>query len=141
MGVRGGLTNPPILILDTPAGVLAMPTEYDEWWDEVHRARVATDDLLREWSLIAFKLRACTQPWYRHPCPISKAVKIMNRARRLLKRIGMLKEWGVRLSVEPERLNHYRGLMRRLEELDIALTKVINEAGALIAQAARNNQP
>ena len=121
-----------------------MPTgksEYDKWRDEVHKAKIATDDLTREWNLVAYRLRACSQPWFNHPyqpCPVSDAISIANRARRLLKRVGELKGWGVGLDVEPERLNHYRGLMARLEELDISLTRVINESYALIAQAVRN---
>ena len=119
-----------------------MPTgksEYDKWHDEVHKARIATNDLLREWSLVSFKLRACTQPWFNYPtCPVSEAIKIMNRARRLLKRVGELKEWGVGLDIEPGRVGQYRGLLEVLEELDISLTRVINEAYALIAQAVRN---
>jgi hypothetical protein len=121
-----------------------MPTgksDYDKWWDEVHKARIATDDLVREWSLVSFKLRACTQPWYRHPCPISEAIRIENRAKRLLKRVVMLKEWGVGLNVEPGRVDHYRGLLERLEELDITLTKIINEVNAQIAQVMRGIQP
>jgi hypothetical protein len=121
-----------------------MPTgksDYDKWCDEVHKAKIATDDLTREWNLVAYRLRACSQPWFNHPyqpCPVSDAISITNRARRLLKRVGELKEWGVGLDVEPERLNHYRGLLEVLEELDISLTRVINESYALIAQAVRN---
>jgi hypothetical protein len=88
-----------------------MPTEYDKWWDEAHKARIATDDLVREWSLVSFKLRACAQPWYKHPCPVSETIKIMNGAKRLLKRVTMLKEWGISLNVELGRLEHYRGLL------------------------------
>jgi hypothetical protein len=116
-------------------------TEYDRWRDEVHKAKIDTNDLLREWDLVAYRLRACLQPWYKHPCPVSEAIKIMNRAKRLLKRVGELKEWGVSLNVEPGRLNHYRGLLERLEELDISLTKTINEVNALIAQVVRNQPP
>jgi len=116
-------------------------TEYDKWRDEVHKTRLAVDDLLREWNLVAYRLRACSQPWFNHPyqpCPVSDAISIANRARRLLKRIGELKEWGVGLGVEQGRVGQYRGLLEVLEELDISLTRVINEAYALIAQAVRN---
>jgi hypothetical protein len=119
-----------------------MPTgksEYDKWRDEVHKTRLAVNDLTREWNLVAYRLRACSQPWPNHPiCPVSEAIKIMNRARRLLKRVGELKEWGVGLDVEQGRVGQYRGLLEVLEELDISLTRVINEAYALIAQAVRN---
>jgi len=122
-----------------------MPTgksEYDKWRDEVIKAGIATSDLLREWDLVAYRLRACSQPWTNHPiCPVSDAIRIANRARRLLRRVGELKGWGIGLNIEPGRVGQYRELLERLEDLDIRLTKTINEVDVLIAQVIRNQPP
>jgi len=101
-------------------------TEYDKWRDEVLRTRIATGDLLREWGLVSIRLRACSQPWFNYPtCPVSDAIKIANRARKLLKRVGELKAWSIRLDIKPGRVEQYRELVEKLEELDITLTKII----------------
>ncbi len=118
-------------------GVDRAPSEYDLWWNEVHRLRVEVDELVRDWNRVASILRACAQPLYqalhRMPCPTGEGARLINQARLLLQRINELREGAPR--VGEDKKQHRAYLMGVLDDCEERLRRVINEA--YLVQAVR----
>jgi len=102
-----------------------MPTEYDKWEDNVHKAKNEVDDVVRQWGGVAFRLRACLQS-YNYPCPVSEGVRIIRQAQLLLQRINELRKTAPR--VTEDEANRVVYLMSVLDDCEAKLRRVINEA-------------
>jgi hypothetical protein len=116
------------------------PSEYDLWWNEVHRLRVEVDDLVSEWSRVSSILRICAQPVYQalyRPCPTGEGALIINQAHLLMQRINELREEGQALRVSEDRKQHRAYLMSVLDDCEERLRRIINEE--YLVQLARRN--
>jgi len=103
-----------------------MPTEHDKWENNIHKAKNEVDDVVMQWGGVASRLRACSQPWYNYPCPVSEGIRIIRQAQLLLQKINELRETAPRVTKDKAKNIAY--LMSVLDDCEERLRRVINEA-------------
>jgi hypothetical protein len=103
-----------------------MPAEYDKWENNIHKTKNEVDDVISQWGGVASRLRACLQPWYNYPCPVSEGVRIIRQAQLLLQKINELRENAPRAT--KDKANRMVYLMSLLDDCEAKLRRVINEA-------------